>query len=127
MGEIAVTWELERYKRYKFPVVVHSDFRDIALVHPLMQNKVNSVYEAFLNDKRIKSIVVFGSSITLRCNCESDLDFCVELVTPNTEDKNDISEKMQIMCDWRADILWRDNISSSDGIMQDIERGLILI
>jgi len=73
-------------------------------------------------------IVVFGSSLNLRCTVDSDLDLAIKLKDDNVsnEIKTEISEKIQSAYDWNADILWRDRLNESDRILHEIRKGVIL-
>lgn len=122
------TWEMERDNRYVFQTVCDSEMENLYRVHPLNQQRVASIYKAVHMDTRIAMIVVFGSSLNLRCNTKSDVDVAVKLKDGciSNETKSEISEKIQIACDWKADVLWRDRLSESDRVLHDIRKGVEL-
>ncbi len=63
---------------WKFKKVVQEDILNIVYIHPLKQRLVADIVKAAYNDVGVKSIRVFGSAITNRCDPESDLDLCIE-------------------------------------------------
>lgn len=61
--------------RYK--VVVKEPFKNCELVYPIQQRKVKELVDYLKNNKNIKSIIIFGSSVTNKCNIDSDVDIYV--------------------------------------------------
>ena len=110
-----------------FPVIVKDTYVDMSRIYPTKQQMVGKVLSELRMDNRVTSLRLFGSSITMACNKDSDLDFAIGLNDLSTKAKNEVSEKVQLACDWSADIIWADRISSSDRIYTDIMKGLILI
>lgn len=110
-----------------FPIIISDPMVDMSRIYPTKQREVKAVIDRFRNDIRLHSIRLFGSSITMSCHKDSDLDFAIELITPSETIKNDISEQIQICCDWNADILWLDRVTSTDRIYEDIMKGLVII
>lgn len=110
-----------------FPVIVEDILIDMSRIYPTKQRMVKMVIEELRGDKRISFVRLFGSSITMRCNKESDLDFAICLVEQTNEIKNDISEKVQECCEWMADIIWMDHILPEERIYQDIMKGLVIV
>lgn len=96
------TWEQERYRRYIFPVICNSAMKNLAQIHPLRQKQVDAVYRAMQGDPNVFMIVIFGSSLNLRCTINSDLDLAVKLKDghASNEIKTEIYEKIQDACDW---------------------------
>lgn len=116
-------------KFYRFPVVVKSkeqiDF-DIARVYPLKQKEVYQIHEVLSGDKRVASAFLFGSSITNKCHRESDIDIAIK-IKPERDiktAKDEVSEIVQEICDWKADILWRDRLTEADRVLGDILKGV---
>lgn len=110
-----------------FPVIIPDDKIDMSRIYPTKQRMVKSVIDQIRGDLRISSVRLFGSSITMRCSRESDLDFAIGLVENTDSARNDISEKIQLCCEWEADILWLDRLTSDDRIYENIMNGLVLI
>lgn len=126
--EIHSTWEEQRNVQCSFPIVVGSDYYDAFRVYPLKQKIAKKVFETFKNDKRVKKIVLFGSSTTMRCTRNSDTDFAIELSKEhiNKKTKDEVSESIQEICDWKADIIWMDKINKGTKIYQNIKKGVNL-
>lgn len=122
------TWEQERDKRYIFHTICESKMRNLCKIHPLNQRDVNQIYEAIYTDPRVAMIIIFGSSLNMRCNAKSDIDIAIKLKEGfiTSEVKSEVSEKIQIACNWKADILWRDRLDESDRVLHDIRKGVEL-
>ena len=64
---------------WKFNMVVDNPFSaKLNLVHPLKQGQVNDIVQKAKEHTGIRRIIVFGSSVTNRCNPFSDLDICID-------------------------------------------------
>lgn len=116
-------------KFYRFPVIDYlkneSGF-DISRVYPLKQKVVYSIHEALSGDNRVSSAFLFGSSITNKCHRESDIDLAIK-IRPDVDissAKNEVSEIVQEICDWNADILWRDSLTEKDRVLREILKGV---
>lgn len=59
--------------------VVSKKFKNANKIHPVQQNNVFKLIEELKKYDEVKKVVVFGSSVTTKCNYESDLDVYVEL------------------------------------------------
>lgn len=125
----ATTWEDERNARYRFHKVVESNMEFISRVHPLQQRAVLNVRNAVIDDDRVCTIMLFGSSTNMRCTPKSDLDMVIRLLPEfvNSSAKNEISEKVQIACDWNADILWYDRLSPNDRVYKECLEGVQIV
>lgn len=110
-----------------FPVIVADDQIDMGRIYPTKQAAVKKVLEKLRKEETVSSLRLFGSSITMACHQGSDIDFAVELNELSRENRNDISEKIQLACDWNADIIWMDHIHKTDRIYDDIMKGVVLI
>ena len=126
---VATISPINEEKFYRFPIVVKSkkqiDF-DIARVYPLKQKEVYQIHEALSYDKRVLSAFLFGSSITSACHSGSDIDLAIK-IKPETDvetAKDEVSEIVQEICDWNADILWRDRLTENDRVLGDILKGV---
>ena len=116
-----------REKTVHFPVVVADKIVDMSKIYPTKQAEVKRVLNRLRHDNHIESLRIFGSSITMACNKDSDIDLAVDLKELTTPVRNDISEKIQLACDWSADIIWMDHLSNDERIYKDIMKGLVLI
>lgn len=123
-------------KYYKFPIIlpssedkysINESFSfDVARIYPTKQRLVMKIHNYLCSDKRVGSAFLFGSSVTNMCNRDSDTDIAIKLVGGIDIDsaKEEISEKVQEICDWNADILWRDRLDRTDRVLGDILRGV---
>lgn len=73
----------------KWKIVINNPFKNCSLIYPIQQRKVNELIQYFKQDKNVKKIIIFGSSITNKCHVGSDVDIYVELA----EDKAIIKDK----------------------------------
>ena len=116
-------------EKYYFKVLYNSEKVDMKRVFPTKQLAVSRISQAFAGDKRLACIMLFGSSVTMNCNKDSDIDLLVRLNKDcvNVETKNEISEKIQELCDWNADIIWYDRISPQERIYKNILKGVQIV
>ena len=123
------SWNDAKDKKYAFPVIVASDNYDASRIHPLKQKLAMKISKKLRNDTRISELILFGSSTTIRCNNKSDMDFAVQLKNEyiNNFVKDEISEEIQSICDWKADIIWMDRITEKSKIYNNISKGVRLI
>ena len=126
--KLSTSWKDKRKLDYIFPVIVENKNYDTSRIHPLMQRTVNDVYSKVLNHKNIEKVILFGSSVNIRCNNKSDLDFAV-LVKEGSFDndnKNEISELIQMATHYNADIVWLNSIDKQSQLYKNIQRGLVI-
>lgn len=123
------TWEDQRELKCIFPVIYSVPSVEIERVHPLQQESVCRIYRELHGDPRVVAVVLFGSSVNLRCTLRSDLDLAVRLNEEfvNRETKNEISERIQEACNWNADILWYDRIREGSRIYCNILKGVQIV
>lgn len=116
-------------KYYSFPIIVPESKVDMKRVYPLKQQLVYNLHNKLCNNQAITSIMLFGSSITMQCTKDSDIDLAVRLQPDfiNTDTKNSVSETIQEICNWNADIIWFDRIDKSDRIYHDICKGVQIV
>lgn len=114
---------------YSFPVVVPNTAINMQRIYPTKQSLIYTLHEALSPDHRISSIMLFGSSVTMRCTQNSDTDLAIRLKKTciDNETKNNISEVVQEICNWNADILWYDRIDKTDRIYHDICKGVQIV
>lgn len=60
-------------------IVIKNPFKNCALIYPIQQRKVHELIEYFKQNENVKSIIIFGSSVTSKCHIGSDVDIYVEL------------------------------------------------
>ncbi len=95
-----------------FPVVVTTDCRNINKVYPLKQKSVAGLYSMAKKHKEIKRIYIFGSSVTPKCNINSDIDICLDADTRDGMAIFNIQKEMGEICDWNCDIIMYSNMGS---------------
>lgn len=123
------TWEEQKNVKCIFHALVDIPGVEVSRIHPLQQEDVKKVFHALKGEERIKAVVLFGSSVNLRCTIYSDLDFVVQLKPGyiNNEVKNDVSEKIQEACNWNADVLWYDRIYTNERLMDSVLKGVQIL
>ena len=123
------TWEQAKRKKYYFPDIYHSDVYDNRRIHPLKQRDIASVFDSVRNNPAVKALILFGSSSTVCCRAQSDIDLAVELRDSdvNTECKNAVSEAIQDACGYTADIIWMDRVTENSALYNNICRGVKII
>lgn len=117
------SWEDNKQNKYQFPIIIKNDNYECSRIHPLMQKKINDVYKVVSKEETIEKVIVFGSSINIRCNNKSDIDLAIQLKDKffTLKDKNKISEKIQEAVDYNADIIWLNTIDLNSQLSKDIE------
>ena len=95
-----------------FPVVVDSDCMNISRVYPLKQKIVDELHKKAEDFDIVKRIYVFGSSVTPRCNIDSDIDICIDADTSDGMKVFELQKAVGDICDWNCDILMYSNIGS---------------
>lgn len=122
-------WDEQRNYRTTFPTVHNHSTVPVKYIYPLKQRDIINIHEAVKDDTRINNIILFGSSVTMRCTKSSDIDLSVRL-NPDYIDntvKNDISDKIQEACNYNADIIWFDRINSNDRVYANITKGVQIV
>lgn len=116
-------------KYYTFPVVVPECKVDMRRIYPTKQALIYTLHNKLSDDKRIASIMLFGSSITMQCNKDSDTDLAIRLDEHfiNNDVKNNVSETVQEIFDWNADIIWYDRLEKNERIYHDICKGVQVV
>lgn len=122
-------WDQQDNLRCEFPVLLQIPGVETERIHQLQQKKVFRICEILRDDERVLTVVLFGSSVNLRCNQYSDIDVAVRLREEFVcnEVKNDVSEKIQLACDWNADILWYDRIQNNSRFLENVLKGVQII
>lgn len=60
-------------------VCIEDPFENCERIYPIQQRKVKSLIDDIVDDNEVRSIIVFGSSITERCHIGSDVDIYVDI------------------------------------------------
>lgn len=63
----------------RFKVVIKEPFKNCEYIYPIQQRKVKEFIDYLKQNKNVKSIIIFGSSVTTACHIGSDVDIYVTL------------------------------------------------
>ena len=116
-------------KYYTFPELIKRPGLKMEHIYPTKQKIVSEIHDALSSRVELSSIMLFGSSITMQCTYDSDTDLAIRLNNTynNLKTRDNISEIIQEICDWNADIIWFDRISPKDRIYHDICKGVQIV
>lgn len=107
-----------------FPLVIQNEQYEEILKHffPTMQTDILRLLQCVENKEiEIKSLTIFGSSLTFDCGCGSDIDIYIEM--DSTEDDfYKTSKYIKSILKNDVDILWNGNIRSNSLIYDEIKR-----
>lgn len=123
------SWEENKDKVFYFPIVVNNSNYQANRIHPLMQRVVNGIYEYVKTNDSIEKVIIFGSAINIRCNNKSDIDVALKIRNEcfNIEYRNKISEKIQEISNFNADIIWLNTIDKNSRLYENISKKGIVI
>jgi len=124
--KIANNYLDSRFKQYEFPIIVKSNI-NLKRIHPLKQRIVNNIYESLKDNKQIEEVYIFGSSTTIRCNKNSDIDIAIRLINDTKENKEVISDVINNICNYNCDIIWLNSIEKETKLYKNVERGLRIL
>lgn len=107
------------------PYLKNSKFQAILRqVYPVKQKYIQALLEYSAIEPGIRKIILFGSSITMRCRVESDIDVMVWLDDACDDAERDkISGKIGLILD-NADVLFPNWFEESSAIWNDIYKGV---
>lgn len=123
---LANNWEESKTKSFIFPVIANNKNYQANRIHPLKQKTINELYYSVSKNKKIKKVILFGSSINIRCHNASDIDLAIELFDDDIATKNIVSEQIQEKCDYNADIIWLNSISKDTDLYNNIQGGITI-
>lgn len=123
--KISTSWLNNKEKQYIFPIIEKNDSFNMTRIHPLNQKKANIIFSTLSKDKRVNKVIIFGSSTTIRCNKNSDIDIYIALNKEhnNNIDKGEISEKIQNKLNYKVDIIWADKVKKDSKLYNNIMKG----
>ena len=110
-----------------FPIIESDELVDMSRIYPTKQAPVKRILVSMRQDSRVATLLLFGSSISMACHRDSDIDLAVGLANTSVAAQNEVSEKIQLACDWDADIIWLDHLTPQERIYTEIQKGLTLI
>lgn len=116
-------------KYYHFPVIVECNEIEMSRIYPTKQKLILDIHNALKPIEDVISVMLFGSSVTMKCTQHSDTDLAIRLSENSLthEVRNYVSEIVQEICDWNSDILWFDSLSPSDRVYHDICKGVQIL
>ncbi len=123
------SWEKNKEKKFYFPIIINNDNYECNRIHPLMQKKVNEIYNKIKNHEEVEKVIVFGSSVNIRCNINSDIDIAIKIKDEyfNRNTQNNISESIGKITNYNADIVWLNTIDELSQLFYNIyTRGVII-
>ena len=93
---------------------------DLSMVYPLQQRNVVSVYELLRSNPLIKAVTVFGSSVSQKCNINSDLDLLLDVDVDSWEYRTTLSSTISQVVSTPIDIIWADRLPKNSELYRDI-------
>lgn len=107
---------------FYFPIIVNNENYECNRIHPLMQKKVNEIYYTIKKHKEIECVIIFGSSVNIRCNKNSDIDIAVKIKDEyfNRNNQNYISEIIGEITSYNCDIIWLNSIDQLSQLFYNI-------
>ena len=124
MSPIFDTFDSSKMKY--FPVCADRAVPNINRIYPIQQQYVVNIVSVAEKYNCIQRITIFGSSTSIKCTIDSDLDVCLE--TKKNYDEYEFMhcyEEMGIACDWTWDVLlWH---SSGEQIKKVIEKEGVVV
>ena len=110
-----------------FPVCIEcndSEKHILQHVYPLMQSYVQQIMRSAFSN--VTKIILFGSSITMKCNIESDLDLAIQTDTYDLQIFYSVREIIERMIPIKCDILYYNDIVTEDQLFTEINKGLVI-
>ena len=123
------SWEENKNKIYYFPVIIENNNYECNRIHPLKQKIVNDIYNALSNNNIIEKVIIFGSSVNIRCNNKSDIDIALKIKEEhfNRENQNEISELIQEITEYNSDIIWLNTLDINSKLFDNIKmKGVVI-
>ena len=121
MPDNITTEDIIRLRNIKvFPVCIdcnEEEKRILQHVYPIMQSYVQQIIRSTFPG--VTKIILFGSSITMKCNIESDLDIAIQT---NIYDLRVFHAMIPIKCD----VLYYNDIAQGDQLLTEVNTGLVI-
>ncbi len=112
-------------KQELFPLVSGITDLKYMLIHPLMQRDVQKIV-SILKEYHVHAIL-FGSSVTNRCNIASDLDLCIKTPQYDTDLFYKIQKRLGSAIETPIDILYYNDLSENERLKEEIDNGVQII
>ncbi len=97
----------------KWKKCINGNFLNCQFVYPIQQKKVEVLVNDARNNKNVKKIIIFGSSVSPRCHVGSDIDVFYQL----EKDERPFTEEPTFRMDY-----W-NNFTVDDRLMAEIKKG----
>ena len=125
--------ELSSQKNWKYNMVIKNPVAiNLEFIHPLKQELVNVIVGRAIEDINVKKLIVFGSSITSKCNPFSDLDICIDWKIRSHDDDgvyvletNAFMKFISLKSNGNVDILSYDDIENQS-IKEAVDGGIVV-
>ena len=111
------TYNIRWWSKLKYKICIQNPFPFCEKVYPTQQRKVKEMLDYLKQDENIKSITLFGSSITSNCHNDSDIDLYIEL----KKDKKVINRYFDFVFD-----LWT-NFTADERLKKEIKKKGVVI
>ena len=112
--------------KFYFQNITGTDHPWIREIHPLKQRLAAKIADLVQETNLCKRVIVFGSSISMKCNMYSDIDVAVELINDSRENRNYVSEIIGETSNWNYDVIWLNDLDKSERIWDSIKRGVVI-
>lgn len=123
------SWEENKNKKYSFPVIIENNNYECMRIHPLKQKVTDEIYQYVKNNKYIQKVIIFGSSVNIRCHRKSDVDIAIMIHQEeyNISIQNSISEEIQEITNYNADIIWLNKVEKDTKLYNNIyNKGVVI-
>ena len=108
-----------------FPVIVNTECKNINRIYPTKQRQVAAIYSCAREFDIIHRIYIFGSSVTAKCNFDSDLDICIDADVSDGMKVYDMQKAFGDACEWNCDMLMLANIGQ--GLRDTVQNEGVII
>lgn len=127
--KLSNSWEDNKSRKFYFPVIMENQHYECNRIHPLKQKKINELYNKIKEIDLVEQIILFGSSVNIRCNNKSDIDLAVKLKECffTKENQNQISEVIQEITDYNTDIVWLNSLDPNTLLYENIKNKGVII
>ena len=110
---------LDDLKQYEFEF-------EMERIYPLKQREVFAVYNVLKNNPKIKSAWVFGSSTSMKCTMDSDLDIAIQYEDCSDSELTKLHHDIRVLCKNGCDIVYINDIKGGSKRFGQIRRGVKL-
>lgn len=126
---ISNSWEDNKNKIFYFPVTIINNNYECNRIHPLKQKVVNDIYNYVSTNDCIDKVIIFGSSVNIRCNKKSDIDIAIKVKESylTREIQNVLSEDIQEITGYNSDIVWLNTLDKDTRLYNNINiKGVVI-